>query len=174
MWLSLCCGTESGVGCLEFGALQTDIPRVDAAQEGYGAYLEAVGGDAKRQLDLKHLPPSFGRGLKHLDCAVEARCLPNPRPLILLGASVRGLPVSEAPVLEVCSTSNNWSSESDEMAVEWDGDEAFYWLDNNRRRPLRVAGRLCGRRQIRGTIQGRWWCWASANCQVCGLLRLPL
>ena len=125
---------------LEFGALQTDIPRVDAAQEGYGAYLEAVGGDAKRQLDLKHLPPSFGRGLKHLDCAVEARCLPNPRPLILLGASVRGLPVSEAPVLEVCSTSNNWSSESDEMAVEWDGDEAFYSLDNNRDRPCVLRG----------------------------------
>jgi hypothetical protein len=125
---------------LEFGELHTDIPRVDAAQEGYGAYLEAVGGDAKRQLDLKHLPPSFGRGLKHLDCAVEARCLPNPRPLILLGASVRGLPVSEAPVLEVCSTSNNWSSESDEMAVEWDGDEAFYSLDNNRERPCVLRG----------------------------------
>ena len=33
--------------------------------------------------------------------------------MTLLGASVRGLPVSEAPVsimLEVCSTSNNWSS----------------------------------------------------------------
>ena len=50
---------------------------------------------------------------------------PNPRPLILLGASVRGLPVSEAPVLEVCSTSNDWSSESDEMCVEWDGVSAF-------------------------------------------------
>ena len=58
MWLSLCCGTEVASAVLEFGALQTDIPRVDAAQEGYGAYLEAVGGDAKRQLDLKHLPPS--------------------------------------------------------------------------------------------------------------------
>ena len=53
---------------------------------------------------------------------------------------MRGLPVSEAPVLEVCSTSNDWSSESDEMAVEWDGDEAFYSLDNNRERPCVLRG----------------------------------
>ena len=125
---------------LEFGELQTDVPRVDSSSEAYGAYLNAVGGDALRQLDLGRLPPSFGRGLKHLDCAVEARCLPNPRPLVLLGAAVRGLPVSEAPVLEVCSTSTNWSSEADDMATDWDGDEAFYSLDNNSARPCVLRG----------------------------------
>ena len=28
---------------------------------------------------------------------------------------------------------------------------------------LCVAGRLCGRREVRGKIQGRWRCWASAH-----------
>ena len=93
-------------------------------------YLRAVGGDAERALSLERLPPSFGRGLKHLDFSVEARCLPNPRPLALLGASVRGLPLSDAPVLDVCSVGGaSWSSEAPSAPpAEWDGDEAFYAL----------------------------------------------
>ena len=64
---------------------------------------------------------------------VEARRLPNERPLALLGVSVRGLPVSDAPILDVSRPRGEptWSSAERPDAVEWDGDEAFYSLGDD-------------------------------------------
>ena len=97
---------------------------------------------------------------------------PKPATLILLGASVRGLPVSEAPVLEVCPHQTTGLPESDEMAVEWDGGWPLLFLDNNRERPCVLRGDFAVVVRFGGRYKGRWWCWASTNRAVCGLIRI--
>ncbi|KAJ8600610.1 hypothetical protein CTAYLR_010049 [Chrysophaeum taylorii] len=129
-----CDGDRARVGlagaiALRIVASVLGIVTADATVEAFEAYLDAVGGDTLRDLAVKRLPPSFARTLRHVDLAVEARRLPNPRPLELLGVSVRGLPLSEPPVISVATSAAALDWTSDDV-VDWDGDEAFYGVGN--------------------------------------------
>lgn len=103
----------------------------DASVEAYDAYVKAIGGP--HSLAIDKLPPSLSRSLRHVDFAVEARRLPNDKALALLGVSVSGLPLSDPPVLKVSNSPNTfvWSSgDAIQNVVDWDGDEAFYSIED--------------------------------------------